>query len=71
MTDIEIHARELVRTKEKLTDIYVRHTGKTYDFLKDKMERDYYLSAVEAKEFGLIDHVVEFRKNTTVKGNDK
>jgi ATP-dependent Clp protease protease subunit len=71
VTDIEIHARELVRTKEKLTDIYVRHTGKTYDFLKDKMERDYYLSAVEAKEFGLIDHVVEFRKNTTVKGNDK
>lgn len=62
VTDIEIHARELVKTKEKLTQIYVKHTGKDYAHLAQLMERDYYLSAEESKAFGLIDQVVEFRK---------
>lgn len=62
VTDIEIHARELVKTKEKLTNIYVTHTGQTYEHLAKTMERDYYLSAEESKNFGLVDHVVEFRK---------
>lgn len=66
VTDIEIHARELVKTKRKLTDIYVTHTGQDYEFLAKTMERDHYMSAQEAKELGLIDHVVEFRK--VVKG---
>lgn len=69
VTDIEIHAKELVRTKEKLTNIYVRHTGRDYEHLAKSMERDYYLSPEEAKEFGLLDHVVEFRKSS--KGNVK
>ncbi len=64
VTDIEIHTKELVKTKKKLTDIYVKHTGRDYDFLAKNMERDYYLSAEESKEFGLIDHVVEFRKTS-------
>lgn len=68
VTDIEIQAKELGRTKEKLTRIYEKHTGRDYDFLVKSMERDYYLSAVEAKEFHLIDHVVEVRK---LKGNVK
>lgn len=68
VTDIEIQAKELVRTKEKLTRIYEKHTGHGYDFLVQNMERDYYLSAAEAKEFKLIDHVVEARK---LKGNVK
>ncbi len=63
VTDIEIHAKELVKTKSKLTDIYVTHTGKEYDFLKNTMERDFNMSADEAKAFGLVDHVVEFRKS--------
>ncbi len=63
VTDIEIHAKELVKTKEKLTKIYVDHTGKEFDFLAKTMERDHYLSAEESKQFGLIDHVVEFRKS--------
>jgi ATP-dependent Clp protease protease subunit len=62
VTDIEIHAKELVKTKRKLTDIYVTHTGREYDYLASTMERDYYLSAAESKEFGLVDQVVEFRK---------
>lgn len=62
VTDIEIHARELVKTKEKLTQIYVKHTGKEYEHLANLMERDHYMSSDEAKTFGLIDNVVEFRK---------
>jgi ATP-dependent Clp protease, protease subunit len=62
ITDIEITARELIKTKEKLTKIYQTHTGKDYKFLAENMERDYYFSAQEAKEFGLVDHVIEFRK---------
>lgn len=63
VTDIEIHAKELVKTKEKLTNIYVKHTGKDFDYLAKTMERDYYLSSEEAKAFGLIDNVIEFRKS--------
>ena len=62
ITDIEITAKELIKTKEKLTRIYETHTGRDYEFLSKSMERDYYLSPQEAKEFGLIDHVVDFRK---------
>ncbi|MBT4762949.1 MAG: ATP-dependent Clp protease proteolytic subunit [Bdellovibrionaceae bacterium] len=61
-SDIEIHAREIVKTKNKLTEIYVNHTGKDFDFLTDKMDRDNYLSAAEAKEYNLIDNIVETRK---------
>lgn len=69
VTDIEIHAKELVKTKEKLTNIYVTHTGQPYELLAKNMERDYYLSAEDSKKFGLVDHVVEFRK--AAKGNIK
>lgn len=62
VTDIEIQTKELIRTKEKLTNIYVTHTGRDFDFLKQSMERDNFMSAEEAKKFGLIDTVVEFRK---------
>ncbi|MNJ93386.1 ATP-dependent Clp protease proteolytic subunit [compost metagenome] len=62
VTDIEIHAKELVRTKNKVTSIYAEHTGKKFDYLVKTMERDYYLGSAEAKTFGLIDHVIESRK---------
>jgi ATP-dependent Clp protease protease subunit len=62
VTDIEIHARELIKMKQKLTKIYETHTGKNYDTLHGLMERDYFLDPVEAKELGLIDTVVESRK---------
>jgi ATP-dependent Clp protease, protease subunit len=67
VTDIEIHAKELVKTKEKLTRIYVDHTGRDYELLAKTMERDHYMSATESKEFGLIDSVVDFRKKGSVK----
>jgi len=62
VTDIEIHAKELIRTKEKLTRIYVNHTGKSYEDLYHAMERDNFMDPDIAKQFGLIDHVIESRK---------
>jgi ATP-dependent Clp protease protease subunit len=62
VTDIEIHAKELIKTKEKLTKIYETHSGQKYETLAKLMERDYFLSPSEAKELGLIDTVVESRK---------
>lgn len=64
VTDIEIHAKELVKTKEKLTHIYEAHTGLSYDKLAPMMERDKFMNPMEAKELGLIDHIVESRKAT-------
>ncbi len=60
-TDIEIHAREILRIRENLNEIYAKHTGKTAKFMADSMNRDKFLSTEEAKEFGLIDEVVTNR----------
>ena len=63
VTDIEIHAKELIKTKEKLTRIYETHTGKDYATLHAAMERDNFMDVQTAKDFGLIDHIVDSRKN--------
>jgi ATP-dependent Clp protease, protease subunit len=62
VTDIEIQANELVKTKNKLTEIYSHHTGQKIERLRQSMERDFFMAPKEAQEFGLLDHVVEFRK---------
>jgi len=62
VSDIEIHAREMIATKRKLTEIYVRHTGKDFESLTSAMDRDNYMSAEEAQEYGIVDKVVEKRK---------
>lgn len=61
-SDIEIHARELIKTKKQLTEIYVKHTGQQYDILDKAMDRDNFLGAEDAKNFGLVDQVVQPRK---------
>lgn len=65
VTDIEIQAKELVKTKNRLTEIYVKHTGKPFDILSQNMERDFFMTPTEAKDFGLIDTVVDFRKKAS------
>jgi ATP-dependent Clp protease protease subunit len=57
-TDIEIHAREILNTRARLNQIYVKHTGQDMKAIEDAMERDKFMSPEEAKDFGLIDHVV-------------
>jgi len=58
-TDIEIQAKEILRLRESLNNMYVKHTGQKLKVIEDAMERDNFMSADEAKEFGLIDEVVE------------
>lgn len=60
-TDIAIQAKEILRMKEMLTGIISNHSGKKIKELERDMERDYFMSPNEAKEYGLIDHVVEKR----------
>lgn len=60
-SDIEIQAREILKIRERLNLIYVEHTGKTLDEIEKALDRDSYLSAHEAKDFGLIDEVVDSR----------
>ncbi len=60
-TDIEIQAREILALRARLNNIYVHHTGQGLDVIERAMERDKYLTAAEAKEFGLIDEVVSTR----------
>lgn len=63
-SDIEIAANEMLNTKKRLTEIYANHTGKDYETLDAAMDRDFYLSASEALEFGIVDHVVKVRKGS-------
>ena len=60
-TDIEIHAKEILSLKARLNNIYVRHTGQPLSLVETSMERDNFMSAEDAKTFGLIDEVVENR----------
>ena len=60
-TDIEIHANEILYLKNRLNEIYADHTGRTLDEIKNALERDRFMNPKDAKEFGLIDKVVEKR----------
>lgn len=60
-TDVDIQAREILTLRKKLNEILVKHTGQAYKKIETDTERDYYMSAEEAKKYGLIDHVVEKR----------
>jgi ATP-dependent Clp protease protease subunit len=60
-TDIEIQAREILTLRKRLNEIYVHHTGQSIDAIERKLERDSYMSAQEALEFGLVDEVVTNR----------
>ena len=61
-TDIEIHANEVLSLKNRLNEIYSKHTGKTVDEIKSALERDNFMTPENAKSFGLIDKVVEKRE---------
>jgi ATP-dependent Clp protease protease subunit len=60
-TDILIHAEHTANLKRRLNDVYVKHTGQDYDTIEDALDRDNFLTAEDAKEFGLIDKVYETR----------
>ena len=66
-TDIDIHAKEILRTRDKLNELLVRHTGQPLERIKSDTERDYFMSAIEAKEYGLVDDVLVQKPTGPVK----
>jgi ATP-dependent Clp protease protease subunit len=69
-TDIEIHAKEILSLKARLNQMYVKHTGQKLSVIEKNMERDNFMSAEQAKEFGLVDHIVEKRTASDDKKKD-
>lgn len=64
-TDIEIHAREILATRERLVGLYAAHSGRTVEEIASAKERDHFMSPEQAREFGLIDEVVSTRDGPT------
>jgi ATP-dependent Clp protease protease subunit len=60
-SDIERHAEDIIRMKRRLNEVYVRHTGKDYATIERTLDRDYFMAAEEARDFGLIDQVLTDR----------
>ena len=60
-SDIEIQAREILRIRKRMNDLYVKFTGRKLEEIEKAMDRDTFLEAEEAKEFGLVDHVMDKR----------
>jgi len=60
-TDIEIHAQETLNLKRRLNEIYTKHTGQKLSMIEKSMERDNFMSPIRAKEFGIIDEVIDKR----------
>jgi ATP-dependent Clp protease protease subunit len=65
VSDIERHAEDIIKTKRRLNELYVKHTGRDYDTIERTLDRDHFMSADEAKEFGLVDHVWAKRDDAT------
>ena len=60
-SDIERHAQDIIKMKRRLNEIYVKHTGRDYETIERTLDRDHFMTAQEALEFGLIDKVIESR----------
>jgi ATP-dependent Clp protease, protease subunit len=60
-TDILLHAQEIQNIKRRLNEIYVKHTGQSYQMIEDSLERDRFMTAEQAREFGLVDKVIDKR----------
>ncbi len=66
-TDVEIHAREILKMKETLNNIMSKHTEQPLEKIQIDTERDYFMSGVEAKEYGIVDEVIDSMKKSTKK----
>lgn len=70
-SDIEIQAKEILEIRKKLNEIYKSHTGRTLEEIEQRLERDSYMSPEEARDFGIIDKVVQNRNADLLKESDK
>ena len=66
VSDIERHAEDIIKTKRRLNEIYVKHTGQDYETVERTLDRDHFMSAEEAKAWGIVDHVMEKRDGPEV-----
>lgn len=70
VSDIQLHAEEMLNTKKRLNNIYVKHTGQDYDTIEANLDRDNFMTPDQAKDFGIIDEVIEKRKETSSDEDD-
>lgn len=70
-SDIERHAQDIIKIKRRLNEIYVHHTGRDYETIEKTLDRDHFMSAEEAKAFGLIDDVITYRAEAEEDKEDK
>jgi ATP-dependent Clp protease protease subunit len=61
-SDIERHAQDIIKLKRRLNEVYVKHTGKSYDEIERTLDRDHFMTSDEARDFGLIDKVISSRE---------
>jgi ATP-dependent Clp protease, protease subunit len=64
-SDIERHAEDIIKTKRRLNELYAKHCGRSYEEVEHTLDRDYFMSAEEAKEWGIVDHIFETRSEAT------
>ena len=62
-SDIERHAEDIIKTKRRLNELYAKHTGRSYEEVEKTLDRDYFMTADEARDWGLVDHVWERRES--------
>jgi len=62
-SDIDIHAKEILKLRERLNKILAKHTGQTLKKIEKDTDRDYFMTSEEAKEYGIIDEIIETRKD--------
>jgi ATP-dependent Clp protease protease subunit len=60
-SDIQRHAEDIIKLKRRLNEVYVKHTGRDYETIEKTLDRDFFMTALEAKEFGIVDKVLEKR----------
>ncbi|EJF86975.1 ATP-dependent Clp protease proteolytic subunit [Bartonella vinsonii subsp. arupensis OK-94-513] len=69
-SDIERHAQDIIKMKRRLNEIYVQHTGQDYEIIERTLDRDHFMTAEEAKQFGLVDDVIQYRAETEKEEKD-
>ena len=69
-SDIERHAEDIIKMKRRLNEVYVKHTGQSYEMIEKTLDRDYFMTADQAKDFGLIDRVLNKRDDVDLGGGE-
>ncbi|MGD9867564.1 MAG: ATP-dependent Clp protease proteolytic subunit [Hyphomicrobiales bacterium] len=70
-SDIERHAEDIIKTKKRLNEIYVQHTGQKYETIERTLDRDYFMTAESARDFGIIDEVISKREEAPGEADEK